>query len=368
MRLVPIECVKDGCFLGKTIFDNNGRILLRDGIKLNSNLLRRVKQLGIYSIYITDEHSQKEIEDVIKPEIRQKSVRIIKDTFSNMQKYVYNIGPSKFSNDALKERESYFSSIKEVAEELLDDILGRKNIMINLVDIKSMDNYTYQHCVNVSVLALILGVQLQLRKSELLDLCIGSLLHDIGKVLIPKEILNKNGILTSEEFETIKAHSDKGYDYLKGSLEISPQARVIVLQHHEKVNGTGYPEGRNGDKITKLSKIVAIADVYDALTSDRPYRKAMSPNEALEYIFASGGTHFDYEIVKAFASVVIPYPEGTLVELSSGDIGVVEEVYPHYPLRPKLKIIKSSIKSKVGTLIDLVSELDLVINGVVYTI
>lgn len=368
MRLVPIECVRDECFLAKTIFDNNGRILLRDGVKLNSNLLKRVKQLGIFSIYITDEYSQKEIEDVIKPEIRQKSVKIIKDTFSNMQKYTSTVDSSKVSINALKEKESYFASIKDVAEELLEDILSRKNIMINLVDIKSMDNYTYQHCVNVSVLALVIGTQLQLRRSELLDLCIGSLLHDIGKVLIPNEILNKNKALNCEEFEVIKTHSLKGYDYLKGSFEISPQSRIIVLQHHEKVDGSGYPERRTGDKITTLSKIVAIADVYDALTSDRPYRRAMSPNEAIEYLFASGGAHFDYKIIKTFSSAIVPYPEGTLVELSSGDIGVVEEIYPNYPLRPKIKIIKSSNESKVNVFIDLIKELDIVIKGLVYTI
>lgn len=368
MRLVPIESVREGCFLAKTIFDNNGRILLRDGVTLNSNLLKRVKQLGIFSVYITDEYSEKEIEDVIKPEIRQKSIKIIKDSFSNMQKYISNTVSPKSSAAILKEVESYFSSIKEVAEELLEEILSRKNVMINLVDIKSMDNYTYQHCVNVSVLALVIGNQLQLRKSELLDLCIGSLLHDIGKVIIPNEILNKTDPLTLDEYELIKTHSAKGYEYLKGSFEISSQSRVIVLQHHEKVDGTGYPEGRKGDNITNLAKIVALADVYDALTSDRPHRRSLSPNEALEYLYANGGVHFDYNIVKAFSAVIVPYPEGTLVELNNGDIGVVEEIYPHYPLRPKLKIIKSTDAAKIDSYADLLKELHLVIVKVVHNI
>ncbi|MFU0824470.1 HD-GYP domain-containing protein [Clostridium sp.] len=371
MRIVPIECVKDGCCLGKTIFDNDGRVLLREGVRLNSKLLKRVQNLGIYSIYITDEYSEKEIEDIIKPEIRQKCIKVIKDTFSNIHNYVSNSISPKVSSNDIKKSVSYSSSIKEVAEDLLDEVLGRKNIMINLVDIKSMDNYTYQHCVNVSIIALIIGTQLKLRKSELLDLCVGSLLHDIGKVFIPKEILNKKGLLTSKEFQIIKTHSNKGYEYLKGNLEISPPARVVVLQHHEKINGTGYPDGRHGDEITKLSKITAVADVYDALTSDRPYRRAMSPNEALEYIFANGGTHFDYETVRAFSSVIIPYPEGTIVELNNGDIGVVEEICPYYPLRPKLKLIKTKDegdKYRKGTFIDLVEELNLVIQRVVYEI
>ncbi|MCY6372087.1 HD-GYP domain-containing protein [Clostridium ganghwense] len=368
MRLVPIECVKDGCYLGKTIFDNNGRVLLRDGVKLNNNIIKKIKSIGIFSIYINDEYSNVEIEDIIKPEIRQKSIKVLKESFSSLEKYNFNINPSKCKNDILKEREKYFNSISQIAEEILDELLSKKNVMINLVDIKSMDNYTYQHCVNVSVLSLVLGIQLQLKKSELLDLCIGALLHDIGKVLTPKEIINKEGPLTDEEFEIIKEHTTKGYEYLKGSLDISSTARVIVLQHHEKVNGTGYPEGRTEDRISRFSRIVAIADVYDALTSDRPYRRALSPNEAVEYILGNGQTQFDYEMVKAFAAVIIPYPEGSLVKLSTNDIGLIEKIYPFFPLRPKIKIVKSKNESKVNTSVELMHELDIVIEGVAYEV
>lgn len=368
MRVVPIECVKDGAYLGKTIFDNDGRVLLRDGVQLNQNLLKKIKRIGIFSIYINDDYSSVEIEDIIKPEIRQKSIKVLKESFSSIEKYNINLNPSKSKKDVLKKREEYFNSINQIAEDLLDEILSKKNIMINLVDIKSMDNYTYQHCVNVAVLSLILGVQLQLKKSELMDLCIGSLLHDIGKVFIPKEILNKPDSLTEKEFEIIKEHTTKGYDYLKGSLDMSSPSRIIVLHHHEKVNGSGYPEGRTGERISKLSKIVSIADVYDALTSDRPYRRALSPNEAVEYILGSGQTQFDYKMVKAFAEVIIPYPEGSLVKLSNGDIALVQKLYPNFPLRPEVKILKSEDDSKINAIVELMEVLDIVIKGVAYEV
>jgi HD-GYP domain-containing protein (c-di-GMP phosphodiesterase class II) len=366
MRVVPIESVREGCHLARNIFDNDGRVLLREGAKLTNNIIRKIKELNIYSIYIIDEYSQKEIEDIIKPELRQKAVGVIRGTFFHLEANAAKDISSKNSTH-IKEREQFFSSIREVADNLIEELLSKKNLLVNLVDIKSMDNYTYQHCVNVAVLSLILGIQLQLNKFELTDLCIGALVHDIGKILIPKELTLKPGKLTDEEFNLMKNHTTKGYEYLRSVFEVSAPSRVVALEHHEHYNGNGYPEKRTGTKISKLARIVAIADVYDALTSDRPYRRAMSPNDALEYIMAGGASQFDYEMVKAFAKVVVPYPEGTIVKLSNGDCAVVEEIHNHYPLRPLVKIVKSSDKIREGTIINLVKTLHLVIVGPEYS-
>jgi HD-GYP domain-containing protein (c-di-GMP phosphodiesterase class II) len=370
MRLVPIELAKEGHYLAKTLFDDDGRVLLREGVILNDRFITRIRDMGIYSIYINDEYSAAEIEDVIKPELRQKSVRIIKETFSSLEKYnLYTVNnPSKNKNDNIKEREKYFHTIGSIAQDIIDDLIAQKNIMINLVDIKSQDNYTYQHCVNVAVLSLVLGIQMQLDRFQLNNLCIGALMHDVGKVFIDDNILKKNGKLTSEEFEAVKMHTSKGYDYLKGILDISPVSRIIALQHHERLDGSGYPEGKKGPEINKLARIVAIADVYDALTSDRPHRRAMSPNEAVEYILGSGQTLFDYEMVKAFSEAIVPYPEGTLVKLNTNDIAVVEQFSPHFPLRPIVKIVKSNHEQFIGKKINLMHHLQIVIQGVAYTV
>ncbi|KYH35723.1 cyclic di-GMP phosphodiesterase response regulator RpfG [Clostridium tepidiprofundi DSM 19306] len=353
MRLVPIECIKEGAFLGKTIYDNDGRILLRQGVILNNNYIDRIRQLGIFSLYINDEYSSAEIEDIIKPELRQKSIKTLKNYFSHIQNYH-------------KKNEEYFSSIFDIANSIIDELAGRNDLMVNLVDIKSMDNYTYQHSVNVAILSLIIGIQLQLNKDELYKLCTGALLHDIGKVFIPKEIIQKKEKLLPEEYDLIKEHTTKGYNYLKNNIDISPVSRIIILQHHEKVNGTGYPDGKKGNDINKLARIVAIADVYDALTSDRPYRRAMSPNEAIEYILGSGQTYFDFEMVKVFSECIVPYPVGTLVRLSNNDVAVVEKIFPHFALRPIVKVIKSDNVSTIGKVINMMSELDLVIKETEY--
>jgi putative nucleotidyltransferase with HDIG domain len=372
MRLVPIEAVKVGSYLARTLFDDSGRILLREGIQLSEMFILKIKSIKIYSIYIVDEYSVAEIEDVIKPELRQKAVRTIKDTFHSLENFSINSSASKQdtkkANNLLKERAATFQSISSIAADLMDELLDKRNLLINLVDIKSMDNYTYQHSVNVAVLSLILGLQLNLNRYDLYELCVGALLHDIGKMLIPKELILKPGKLTDEEFNTIKNHALMGYDYLKGIPEISSHARVIALQHHEKYDGNGYPEKRAASEITLLARIVSIADVYDALTSDRPYRRAMSPNDALEYIMGIGSTQFDFKLVKAFAKIIVPYPEGTIIKLSNGDYAVVEEVFPNYPLRPMVKIVKSTDKSKENSSVNLLTALDLVILGIEYDV
>lgn len=369
MRVVPIECVKEGSYLAKTIFDNDGRMLLREGVKLTENILKRIKAIKIYSLYIIDEYSNKQIEDIIKPELRQKAIRTLKETFHNMEKATTLSSKTGIqemrSISLIKERESYFQSIGQLSLDLIDELLSRKNVLVNLVDIKSMDNYTYQHCVNVAVLSLILGIQLKLNKFELYDLCMGALVHDIGKILVPKELIVKPSMLTTDELKKMQDHTIKGYNYLRTVLEISATSRIVALQHHEHFNGEGYPEKRKGSEISKLSRIVAIADVYDALTSDRPYRRAMSPNEALEYIMGSGSRQFDYEMVLTFSKAVVPYPEGTLIKLSTGEYAVVEEVFENYPLRPKVKIIKSADSSRINSIINLVTDLDVVIQNLV---
>lgn len=369
MRLVPIESVRTGSYLGKTIYDNSGRTLLKSGVLLTEGLIKKIKQVNIFSIYIEDGYSQSEIEDIIKPELRNKATSIIKDSFNNIEKlYSLNIINSKEKNKILKKQEDYFKSINDIAEELLNNILENKNLLVSLVDIKSMDMYTYQHCVNVAVISLVLGIGLQLPKSELIDLCTGALLHDIGKVFIPKDLITKEGPLTYEEFLKIKDHPRLGYDYINKSPSIKSCIKVIALQHHERIDGLGYPNALKGDEINKLAKIVSIADVYDALTSDRCYRRALCASDALEYIMANVNKLFDFNMVQVFSKIIVPFPFGTIVKLSTGDIAVVQETQLNYPLRPVVKIIKSSDSKNEGKLLNLINELSVVINNVEYNI
>ncbi len=370
MRLVPVESIREGSCLAKTVYDGNNRVLIKKGQKLTSSILVKIKEYNIFSLFITDEYSEREIEAIIKPQLREKSVKVLKDTFTNIDKlHCLFQSESCFSSiGSAAEKDECLSSVYALAEELIDNILSNNNILVSLVDIKTMDNCTYDHSVNVAVLSLVIGLGIRLNRLHLRDLCIGALIHDIGKVLVPKNIILKEGPLNSEEYEVIKGHTEKGYDYLRNISGLTTGIRLIAQQHHERVDGLGYPKGLKGDEISLLSKIVAVADVYDALTSNRPYRKAMLPNEALEYIMAYSGRMFDHSVVTAFSKIVVPYPNGTVVKLSNGDIGIVLETPFNYPLRPDVRIIKSSQKSKIGRLIRLIKELSIVILEIEYEI
>jgi len=369
MRLVPIECIRESSLLGKDVYAPDGRCLLRAGVELTDDVLQKIREFRLFSLYIIDEYSSEEIEDVIKPELRQKSISVITETFSDIERIASG---HKFEKRNLSEysnhQKKYFNSINEIAEELLDNVLSNKHVLLSLVDIKSMDNYTYSHCVNVAVISIILGISLNLSKQKLTYLCIGALVHDIGKSFIPKEIVQKPGKLTPEEFEVMKSHSKYGYEFLGNSFNLSSHIKLVVLQHHERFDGLGYPKGIIGNKVSYLARIVSIADVYDALTSDRPYKRAMCPSDALEYLMCNAGTLFDYDMINVFCKIVIPFPQGTIVSLSNGDIGVVEQTLPNFPLRPIVKIVKSEYKNKIGSIVNLIDSLSIVISHIEYEI
>ncbi|KXG76108.1 HD-GYP domain-containing protein [Thermotalea metallivorans] len=369
MRLIPISCVKEGSILAQTLYDKDGRILLQKGVELNEGLLKKVKDNGTYMLYIHDEYSSNEIEDIIEPKIRIAAINALRETFSSFEKYNKQLKEKTGSlkeRQLFKQREDYLQNLSTISKNIVDEISSAKNILVNLVDIKSLDSYTYEHSVNVTVLSLVLGVELQLSKNELYDLAIGAMLHDIGKVFLPKEILMKKEKLTDEEYAIAKEHTSRGYHYLKEHYSIPGQARIIALQHHERMNGSGYPNGISGNQITKLAKIIAITDTYDAMTSDKPYKKAVTPLEAIEYIMGSAGTLFDFEMAQTFVRKIIPYPVGTLVRLSNGDYGVVEEVPPNFPLRPKIRIIRQNAVNIEMVQVDLLKETNLVIEGIQY--
>lgn len=326
MFKVNIDFLKPGMILAKAIYNSDGQILLSSGVTLKETYIQKLMQLGISRVYIdTKETSDIIIEDVICEQNRFQAKKIIRETMNN----VYMGGKI-----ATKE-------VFNIVNNILDDLLKNKDIMLNLSDIKAVDDYTFGHSVNVCVLSLITGIAMGYNTERLSKLGIGAILHDIGKIAIPKEILNKPSKLTDEEYEVIKEHPRLGYDIIKKHPNISALSAMVVLTHHERYDGKGYPLGKKGEEIHEFSRILAVADVYDALTSDRVYKKKIFPHEAIEYLISMGNHQFDYEIVKIFALHVACYPVGTVVKLSTGDNGIVVEVNKSYPNRPKVRCIRN---------------------------
>jgi HD-GYP domain-containing protein (c-di-GMP phosphodiesterase class II) len=363
MRLIPIESVRPDTVLGKTLYDIEGRVLLKAGVALREKTIEKIKEINILSIYIIDQYSDEEIEDIIKPEIRQKAISTIKEAFSNIERF----GSAKGSKVEFSAKDQgYFNNIDKMAENLMDDLLNNKDVLLSLVDIRSMNNYMYSHSVNVAVISLVIGIALKLDRRKLLSLCMGALIHDVGKTLIPKEILTKNAQFTPEEIALLNQHTRLGYKYLSEAYNLNSVSKLIVLQHHERPDGKGYPDGLLNDKIADLSKIVSIADAYDKLSTDRPNQRAMFPSDVLEYLMSNAGKIFDYDIVNIFCRIVIPFPNGTLVKLSTGEIARVEETLTNFPLRPIVSILNSSDASRINLKVNLIKEISIVIDSIVY--
>lgn len=312
MRFITIDQAKSGMMLAKSIYDYETRTLLREGRLLSDDIIARIAQRGYPGIYIEDELSKDiEIQDVISTELRNHAVETLVQL--NLDEAV------------------------DVAERIVEQLLGAKTVSLDMIDLRTFDDYTYRHSVNVAVLSTVIGMGMGYSNADLVDLCSAAIFHDLGKLSIDKEILNKPGKLTPEENELVRRHAQISYDILKEKWNIPSRVKVAVLSHHENEDGSGYPNGLTGENIHPFAKIIHVADVYDALSSDRAYKQAYSCAESLEYLMGGGGTMFDVDVVKAFMEYVPVYPKGINVCLSDGRQAIVSENHLGNPLRPVIR-------------------------------
>ncbi len=223
--------------------------------------------------------------------------------------------------------------------ELADQILTNQHALVWLTFLKSRDEYTANHCVNVCILALSFGRCLGVNKQQLKQLGLGGLLHDLGKMQIPDNILNKPGKLTTEEFETMKQHPELGFRLLKDEKNLPMEVLDIVLHHHERKQAHGYPDKLTKDNIPLLTQIISIIDVYDAITSDRCYHDGISPHDALNSIYKWAEKDFDKELIESLILCLGIYPIGSLVELNNGMVGVVISASQSARLRPMIMLV-----------------------------
>jgi putative nucleotidyltransferase with HDIG domain len=357
MRMIPVRFLRAGMRTGRRVYDSQGSLLLNSGITLTDKYIRQLKKLGIESLYIENELAPDLIiEDVIEGETRRLAQKTVQKAYN-----VFKEDP-ELKQPSLVIVEKEFASVLDT---IIDELLKARELTVDLSDIRTTDDYTFSHSVNVAVLSITAGLSLGLSRTELKEMGVGAFLHDIGKTLTPLSILNKAGTLEQAEMDIIKKHPAEGFNLAMGKKLYSSKSLAVIHQHHERVDGSGYPQGLRGEHIDLAAKICAIVDVYDALTADRPYRRAYPRHKALE-IMQAQSEGFHLPAMQAFFQHIPAFPAGTLVGLNDGHVGIVIHNTVGNTTRPRVRIL--STKTEYQRIepfeLDLAQSLTLVIDHV----
>ncbi len=332
MRLISTANCQPGMILARPVFSPNGTVLINTDMELNDSAIQRLKKLGVNTLYIKDPLTDDvKVIEPISDETRQLAIKAVRESFVEVA------GTQGKLKGALSHQ--HLKNIKDSFDSMIIELKQNKEALHLLSNVYVNDHYVFTHSFQVTVYALAIGIEEGYNNKELYELGMGAMLHDIGKMKLPDEILHKAGPLTDEEFEVVKKHTVYGYDILRKTDNIPLISAHCALQHHERLNGSGYPRQLAFDQIHRHAKILAVADVYDALTSNRVYRGAVLPHKAMQILFEGMGIEYDSRIVDIFHSVVALYPIGMTVLLNTGETAVVVDYNRHDPSRPIVRIV-----------------------------
>lgn len=321
MRMLLLSEAEAGMRLARDVILNDGRILLLKGFTIKPRYLKKLEAYHVSHIFVED--------DVTPPDSINEE-KIYGDAFNNIKGIMESIRI---------DRPASIECLKETVNTMVQYIMNDEMVFMTLTGIRDIDNYTFLHCVDVCIYSIITAKALNMSDDQIKELALAAILHDIGKCKVPLSILNKPGKLTKEEFEVMKRHTLSGMEIVNQLSGLNKRIARIVYQHHEKWDGSGYPLGLKNEGIELGARIVSIADVYDALTADRVYRKRFMPHEAAEYLMAQNESQFDPKLLKCFIDSIAVYPKDIVVLLNTGEIARVLPSKGMYSMRPMVSVI-----------------------------
>lgn len=333
-KFISTRQLKPGMRIDHPVVDRLGQVLVARGATLNDYIIDSMVKRGIMSVYIqeiTDDDddkpspaAQKNI-DRLRTDDRAKVYLSdsVRERVATGIQYVYNN-----TNDPALVR-----TTANIADTLMSAIQENDAMAIDISTLKTSDEYTFKHSVDVATISMIVAKKMGMSDNAVHEIGIAGLLHDLGKTQIPLEILNKPARLDDDEFAIMRQHPVFSYRMIQNNPDLSDEIKLAVLQHHEKINGMGYPMATSGANITPYAKVLSVADIYDALVTERPYKSAFSQREALEMIM-SMTQELDLHVMENFLHSIILYPVDTIVELSNGEKAKVVKNSPYYILRP----------------------------------
>jgi len=347
MRLISIDEITGNEVLAQSLYDMDGRKLLNTGVSLRPAIVQKLYEKGVTNVYIEDELSEGiEVHSLLCEETRSRAKQIIRDEMNRMA----------------QKKEINYNNLSTTVDSILDEILTRHIDIVNVKDIRMQDEQTFAHSVNVCVMAVALATKLSLPVSKVKSIAMGALMHDIGKALLPAEMLNKSDAFTDDELNEYRKHPILGYNMIKDDNDVSATTKISVLMHHEHFNGSGYPMGLAGDKIHYSARIVTICDEFDVAMNDKNNKYYLKTTDAVEYMVGASGHIFDKSMVDEFIRMVPIYNEGSIVLLSNGHLAIVLKNNSVNLTRPVVRAFynpKTKTKLNKSNIIDLTEELSI---------
>lgn len=321
---ISIDECKPGMQMAETIFNDYGAAIVAENTILDTHVINKIDRLGIIKIKVYDN-----TDDNI----------VVSGTEMFRAQYTENIDTMKdVLHDISVGKDLDIKKVNEVSNSIITRINENRDIVSCLNQMRSADEYTYTHCINVSLLCMLIGKWMKLDYYKVKDLVQAGLLHDIGKGMIPPEILNKPGALTNEEYAEIKKHTTYGYKLAEKIPNMNESILNGILMHHEREDGKGYPLNLKGNQINEFGKIVAVADIYDAMTSNRAYREKESPFDVFEMMENHAFGVLDQRVISAFLKNIGAYYIGDFVKINTGSIGEIIHINPMHISQPILRV------------------------------